>query len=102
MLPAYRSPPIICCLFYFHLVILQKISIKKVIGRLTEHSDVIKPLRRGAPRLGLALGPAPARAGPRHIITESANAQNYFNPKVKIYVKIADTVASLLTRQATR
>jgi len=31
---------------------------------LTEHDDVITPLLRGAPRLGLALGPAPARAGP--------------------------------------
>jgi len=28
------------------------------------HDDVITPLLRGAPRLGLALGPAPARAGP--------------------------------------
>jgi len=31
---------------------------------LTEHDDVIKSLLRGTPRLGLALGPAPARAGP--------------------------------------
>jgi len=31
---------------------------------LTEHDDVIKSLLRGAPRLGLVLGPAPARAGP--------------------------------------
>jgi len=31
---------------------------------LTEHSDVITPLLRRAPRLGLALGPASARAGP--------------------------------------
>jgi len=31
---------------------------------LTEHDDVISPLLRGAPRLGLALGPALARAGP--------------------------------------
>jgi len=31
---------------------------------LTEHDDVITPLVRGAPRLGFALGPAPARAGP--------------------------------------
>jgi len=34
------------------------------IARLSEHDDVIKPLLRGALRLGLALGPAPARAGP--------------------------------------
>jgi len=33
------------------------------IARLTEHDDVIKPLLRGASRLGLALGPAPAKAG---------------------------------------
>jgi len=31
---------------------------------LTDHDDVITQLDRGAPRLGLALGPAPARAGP--------------------------------------
>ena len=31
---------------------------------MTEHDDVITPLLRGAPRLGLALGPASARAGP--------------------------------------
>jgi len=37
---------------------------KKVITQSTEHDDVITPLRREALRLGLALGPAPARAGP--------------------------------------
>jgi len=31
---------------------------------LTEHDDVIKTLLRGTPRLGLALGPAPARVSP--------------------------------------
>jgi len=31
---------------------------------LTEHDDIMTPLLRGSPRLGLALGPAPARAGP--------------------------------------
>jgi len=31
------------------------------IARLTGHDDVIKLLLRGASRLGLALGPAPAR-----------------------------------------
>jgi len=31
---------------------------------LAEHNDIITPLIRGAPRLGLALGPAPAGAGP--------------------------------------
>jgi len=31
---------------------------------LTDQDDVITPLVRGAPRLGLALGPAPARASP--------------------------------------
>jgi len=31
---------------------------------LTEHDDVITPLLRGGPRLGVALGTAPARAGP--------------------------------------
>jgi len=31
-----------------------------------EHDDVIKSLLRGALRLGLALGPASARAGPAH------------------------------------
>jgi len=38
------------------------------IARLTEHDDVIKPPLRGAPRLGLALGPTPARAGPEGAI----------------------------------
>jgi len=31
---------------------------------LTEHDAVVKSLLRGAPRPGLALGPASARAGP--------------------------------------
>jgi len=34
-----------------------------IVTRLTEHDDVMKALLKGAPRLGLALGPA-ARAGP--------------------------------------
>ena len=34
------------------------------IARLTEHDDIMKLLLRGAPRLGLALGPASAGAGP--------------------------------------
>jgi len=33
------------------------------MARLTEHDDVITPLLRWAPRLGLALGPALAKAG---------------------------------------
>jgi len=37
-----------------------------IVTQLTEHDDVIKSLLRGAPRLGLALAPAPARAGPDH------------------------------------
>jgi len=43
---------------------LLNIFIKKVITRLTEHVGVITLLLRGAPRLGLASGPALARAGP--------------------------------------
>jgi len=39
--------------FYFHIVFLRKISIKKSIGRLTEQDDVITPPLREAPRLGL-------------------------------------------------
>jgi len=35
-----------------------------MVTRLTEHDDVTKSLLRGAPRLGLGLGPASARAGP--------------------------------------
>ena len=34
-----------------------------IVTRLTEHDEVIKSLLRGAPRLGLALGLGPARAG---------------------------------------
>jgi len=40
-----------------------------IVTRLTAHDDVIKALLRGAPLLGLALGPASARAG-----SECANA----------------------------
>jgi len=47
------------------------------IAQLTEHDDVIKPLLRGAPRLGLALGPAPERAGPENIQLE--NLLNFKN-----------------------
>jgi len=37
-----------------------------IVTRLTEHDDVIKSLLRGAPRLGLALGPASRSCiGPR-------------------------------------
>ena len=43
------------------------------IVRLTEHDDVIKPPLRGAPRLGLALGPAPARASPEGAILKFVN-----------------------------
>ena len=39
-----------------------------IVARLTERDDVTKSLLRGAPRLGLVLGPAPARAGPDDII----------------------------------
>jgi len=35
-----------------------------MVTRLTDRDDVIKSLLRGAPRIGLALGPASARAGP--------------------------------------
>jgi len=34
---------------------------------LTEHDDAITPLLREAPRLGLAVGVAAARAGPVYI-----------------------------------
>jgi len=37
---------------------------KNFVPRLTEHDDVITPLLRGAPRLGLALGPALAKDVP--------------------------------------
>jgi len=39
----------------------------KIVERLTEHDDVITKLLRGAPRLGLALGPASVTAGPDSI-----------------------------------
>jgi len=35
-----------------------------IVTRLTKHDDAVKSLLRGAPRLGLALGPASARTGP--------------------------------------
>jgi len=40
---------------------------------LTEQDDVIKLLLIGAPRLGLALGPAPARAGPAGVHGTAVN-----------------------------
>jgi len=40
-----------------------------IVTRLTEHDDVNKSLLRGAPRPGLALGPAPARAGPAYSVS---------------------------------
>jgi len=38
-----------------------------VVTRLTEHDDVIKPLLREAPHLGLALGPTSVKAGAAYI-----------------------------------
>jgi len=38
--------------------------LKKVVARLTKHDDVGQHCSEGAPRVCLALGPAPARAGP--------------------------------------
>jgi len=40
-----------------------------IVTRLAEHDDVIKSLLRGAPRPGLASGPAPAGASPVHDAT---------------------------------
>jgi len=54
----------ICRLFWYpYSYFAKNIFIKKAITRLTEHDDVKTPLFRGAPRQGLSLGPAPARAG---------------------------------------
>jgi len=50
--------------WYSYRPLCYNIFIKKFVSRLTEHYDVITPLLRGAPRLGLALGPTHARAGP--------------------------------------
>ena len=59
-----------------------------MVTRLTEHFDVIKPLYRGAPRLGLALGPVPARAGPAYMRSES----NYFvSQKMSGRIRLGDT-----------
>jgi len=41
-----------------------------IVTRLTEDDDVIKLLLRRVPRPGLALGPAPARAGPDHSVSK--------------------------------
>jgi len=40
---------------------------------LTKHNDIIKPLLRGASHLGLALGPALAKAGPanKYVVLEN-------------------------------
>jgi len=42
---------------------------------LTEHDGVKKALLTGAPRLGLALGPAPARAGPDYTTRQLKSSQ---------------------------
>jgi len=46
----------LCCTVYLRSA--------TIVTRLTKHDDEIKSLLRGAPRLGLALGPTSARAGP--------------------------------------
>jgi len=43
-----------------------------IVTRLTEHDGVIKSLLRGALRLGLALGPASARAGPAYDVGQKS------------------------------
>jgi len=48
-----------------------------IVQRLTEHDDVIKPLLKGGPRLGLALGPAPARASSVQYNVRCALSQTY-------------------------
>jgi len=47
-----------------------------IVTRLTEHDDVIKSLLRGAPRPGLALGPASAGAGTEKEDTSLARCSN--------------------------
>jgi len=42
-----------------------------IVTRLTEHDDVMKTRLRGGQHLGLALGPAYARAGPAHVAHEA-------------------------------
>jgi len=49
--------------FIFVQLFWKIIFTKKLIARLTEHDDVMAPLLRRAPHLGLALGPAPANQG---------------------------------------
>jgi len=49
---------------------------------LTEHDDVITPLLRGAPRLSLASGPAPARAGPGYATNKSKPKRNVHQSKI--------------------
>jgi len=49
-----------------------------VVTRLTEH-DVIKPLLRGAARLGRALGPAPSRTDSAEHNTLRDNALHAHN-----------------------
>jgi len=75
----------ICRLYHFgHFL-------KKIVARLTEHDDVIKPLLRGAPRLSLALGPAPARAGPGVTFHENVKLSDYVasaGPKCDNYNEI--------------
>jgi len=65
MQPTYTQLRYFTAVFDIHTGHLATTSLsKKGVTRLTEHVDVIEPLLREAPPLGLALGPAPPRAGP--------------------------------------
>jgi len=54
---------------------------------LTEQDDVITLLLRGAPRLGLALGPAPARAGPGGNTLLNTSTSNLNTPSTLSYIE---------------
>jgi len=69
------------------------------MARLADHDDVIAPLVRGAPRLGLALGPTPARAGPDHVPWRRPANQPVEKPKTG---RPTPSVAAGVFKQAVR
>jgi len=81
----FRLTPIICRLFYIHIFILLKHIHQRVIVRLTEQDDVLAPLLGWAPRLGLVLGPALAKAGRRSCRGVCRSDHNF--PKTKFVSK---------------
>jgi len=87
---SYRSTPIIV-FFDIHIGHFAENLHQKAVAQWTEHDDFIKPLLRGAPRLGLALGPAPFQSSPEGVdvtarIKEIENKSRIYSGGLKVPV----------------